>query len=78
VDKFKKYWYFFVIILLICSNAVTILWGIRGINANTEATSANTKSNTAVVTSIATIQKWMEGHDTRHEDHKELHEAERQ
>ena len=77
MEKFKKYWAIFVIIVLICSNVVTIVWNIKTVALNTEATAGNSKSNDQLVIAVKSIQEWMKGHDVRHEDHKELHQAER-
>jgi hypothetical protein len=77
MEKVKKYWAIFVIIVLICSNVVTIVWNIKTVSMNTKATTNNSMITGQLYTSVANIQQWMKDHDVRHEDHNQLHQAER-
>ena len=78
MEKFKKYWAVFVIIVLICSNVVTVIWNIKTTALNTKATAGNSEVTGKLFISVTGIQQWMIDHDVRHEDHKEVHEAERE
>jgi hypothetical protein len=64
--------------------AIAGYWNVKEFQEYKESRNkdrASIDSNTAAVTQVVTglygIRQWMDSHDTRHEDHKELHEVER-
>lgn len=75
MDKLKKYIWIASTIFLLATNVGTIVFYGKQIDSNTKATDLNTAAVIELV-GIAREQKtWNEGHNQRHEDHKELHDA---
>jgi len=74
----EKYWKIFLIIVLICSNVVTYLWDKKNIANNTGALESTATAVELLTIEVIQSRQWQIDHDTRHEDHNQLHEAERQ